>query len=299
MRKLWLLLFVPLVLVATACNNYSTESDSQAVHIKGGPLSDNVLENCIPPSKKGRDGILEDHVYYPTSTRNYRALEGESEAPPFDVVSKDNAQMYVPMTVTFTLTTDCEQLKEFHSELGNRFGAGGGSGGDPLGSGWVPMLDFVMGVPADTLLDRIAQEHNWRNLWNDPATKAAVEKEVKDRLPGMVAAQAGGDFFNIHNVVVLKPEPVDQQLTDAINQEQSTVATANAQEAQARADEARARAQIAVAQAEAEKKRQEILGYKLEGMTNAEAVRAYLEAQMLVQGLNPYQPGGNPLIDQR
>lgn len=274
------ILAIAALFLLTGCNNYSTAPDQQAVHEAGGPLSDQELVDCVPPSKKGRDGVFETFYYYPTSTRNFRALSGDTEADPFTVVSEDNAEMRVPMTITFTLTNDCKQLMEFHRELGNRFAAY--MDGKDTSHGWIEMLQFVMGVPADTLLDRIAQQHSWRDLWNDPATKAAVEHQLETQLPGMVAQQSGGRFFNIQNVLVLKPEPVDENLTRAINLEQSAVARANAQEAQAQAEEARAQAQVAVAEAEAAKRRAEISGYG--------SVDAYLRALAIQRGQNPWQP---------
>ncbi len=289
MRKSLLLLLLPLLAVVAGCNNYSTAPDTQAVHEAGGPLSDRELLNCVEPSQKGRDGVFETFYYYPAgSTRSYRALGEGTEADPFRVVSDDNAEMHVPLTISFTLTQNCDKLKEFHTELGNRFSAY--MDGDTTDEGWIEMLDYAMGVPADTLLDRVAQQYEWRDLWNDPETKTAVESQLENQLPGMISQQAGGDFFEIQNVLMLKPEPVDRNLTRAINQEQSAVARANAVEQQANAQVKAAKAQTQVAQERAKQKQAEIFGFMLPGMTPEEAVRAYNESQLISKGSNPYQP---------
>ena len=287
MRRLILVVLATLAL--SACNNYSTPPDQQAIHEAGGPFTDQALKNCIPPSKKGYDGVSETHYYYPVSQRSFDATGGSgAEAQPFTVVSKDNAEMTWPMTVTFTLTRNCDQLKTFHIRLGNRFTAY--MDGNQTRPGWTEMLNFVIGKPADTLLDRVAQQYNWRDLYNDPETKAAAENEVESRLAGMVAQQAGGQFFTFDNVLLLKPTPVDPSLTAAINQEQAAVARANAQEAQADAEVESAKAQTQVAEERAKQKQAEISAYQLPGMTPEEAVKAYNEAQALEKGMNPYQP---------
>ena len=42
---------------------------------------------------------------------------------------------------------------------------------------------------------------------------------------------------------------------------------------------------------------QEILGFKLPGMTNAQAVRAYNEHYLIEHDGNPYQPQGSMLLN--
>ena len=49
-------------------------------------------------------------------------------------------------------------------------------------------------------------------------------------------------------------------------------------------------AQTAVAKAEADKQQAIIDGYRLDGMTAQEAVRAYNEAALIAAGGNPWQP---------
>ena len=73
-------------------------------------------------------------------------------------------------------------------------------------------------------------------------------------------------------------------LKDAIANEQTKVADGQAREAEAKADKAVAEAQEAVKRAEAANKRAEIEGYRLDGMTNKEALEAYLESLRIAAG---------------
>jgi regulator of protease activity HflC (stomatin/prohibitin superfamily) len=241
------LALVVAALALSGCSNVSTGSDQTALHYKAGPFSSTKFANCVPASQRNIDGPADKHFTYPTSQRTYDATGGDAaEANPFVVVSKDNAEMRVPVTITFTLDDECETLRAFHERLGNRYAAyDGGDGGD----GWAKLLNFVIGKPLDTALDRVAQGYNWRDLWNNPATKTELEKAVDDTLSDLVERQAGGDFFDIGEVLIQKPEPVNKELKDAVATEQSAVASANSAKAKADADRIAAEAQIAVAKA--------------------------------------------------
>jgi regulator of protease activity HflC (stomatin/prohibitin superfamily) len=133
---------------------------------------------------------------------------------------------------------------------------------------WLTMLDFVIGKPLDQALDRASQDYKWRELWNDPKVKLAVEQQVSQSLGVLVNRQADGDFFEDFSVLIQKPDPTNTALKQAVAEEQAAVAQANseaakatAQEAQAKADAAKANAQVAVAQAEAKKQKALIDGY--------------------------------------
>lgn len=278
------------VISLAGCSSVSTAADQVALHYKGGSMSSKTFEKCVPNSKKEWDGPGDSHFSYPASQRVYDATGTEgAESQPFTVVSEDNAELQVPVTVTFTLITECQTLREFHERLGNRYGAY--MDGDDTTDGWVRMLNLVIGKPLDTTLDRIAQEYTWRELWNDPTAKTAIESEINADLAALVERQAGGVYFEGFSALIQKPDPINAGLKDAIAQEQTSVAKSKAQEAQAKADEARALAEIAVAEAEASKRKAEIAGYG--------SVENYLKAKALEKGINPWQPSGSGVLVNR
>ncbi len=105
----------------------------------------------------------------------------------------------------------------------------------------------------------------------------------------------GREFFTNFQVTVMKPDPVEAGLKDAIIDEQKAIADARAAEAkgvadanaarakaEAEADKATAQAQTELARQVALQKQAEIAGYP--------DVDAYLRALAIENGQNPYQP---------
>jgi hypothetical protein len=280
------------LLLLAGCASATTGPDMVDVHYAGGEFSAKKFVDCVDPSTRTGFHPGDNYFGYPTRQISYDATGGQdAESASFTVVSADNAELRVPTTVTFRLKTDCKSLRKFHESIGSRFDAAfdGSAKSSEFPDGWIKMLNFVIGKPLDQALDRAAQGDKWRELWNDPVTKAALEKEVSSSIGPLVARQAGGDFFQDFSVLIQKPDPTNEQLKQAVADEQAAVAKANsasaearAQEAQAQADAAKARAQIAVAQAEASKTRAEINGYG--GAEN------FLRHEAIQQGQNPFQP---------
>lgn len=291
--KAWLAGLALLALALTGCATASTPPDLEAVHYSGGAISAKKFKDCLDPSTRSGFDPGDKYIGYPVRQVSYDATGGsDSEAAPFKVVSKDNAEMTVPATITFRLKADCPTLRKMHETIGARYDAGfdaSGSSSD-TNEGWVAMLNYVIGKPLDTALDRMAQQYKWRDLWNDPKVKTALERQVNASIQGLVTRQAGGDFFTDFSVLIQKPDPVAEGLKQAVALEQTQVAKANAAKARAEADKAAAEAQVAVARARAETKQADINGYRLPGLSPKDALDGYLRSQMVKRGLNPEQP---------
>jgi regulator of protease activity HflC (stomatin/prohibitin superfamily) len=286
MKRATIAIAALLAFVLTGCATASTGPDLMAVHYEGGAVSEKKFKDCLDPSSRSGFDPGDEFYAYPTRQVSYDATGGDdAERGRFKVVSKDNAELFVPVTVTFRLKTDCKTLRKFHETVGARnaayFDANGNSSEYP--DGWVKLLNYVIGKPLDTTLDRVAQDYNWREVWNNPDVKVELEKAVNDGIDEMVARQAGGEFFEDFSVLVMKPDPVAEGLKAAIADEQTKVAQAQAAQAQAKADQAKAEAQVAVARAEAAKKQAEIRGFG--------GIDAYLRALCIEKGCgNPWQP---------
>ena len=249
--------------------------------------------DCLEPSNRSGFDPGDGYYFYPTRQISYEASqEKNSERGRFTVVSDDNAELYVPIRVTMQLDTKCETLRKFHEEIGARYNAYIEDGNDSSDypQGWIDLLNDVVGKPLDATVDRVAQKYEWREVWNNEEVRVEMEDEIEKSIEGMVNAQSGGDFFTDFTVLVNKPDPVNPALKDAIANEQTKVADGQAREAEAKADKAVAEAQEAVKRAEAANKRAEIEGYRLDGMTNKEALEAYLESLRIAAGLNSEQP---------
>jgi hypothetical protein len=190
--------------------------------------------------------------------------------------------------VNFTMKNDCELIRQFHETVGNRSQAYLDDENASTSAGWTILLRRIMGKPLETIVDRVAQQYNWREMWNDPAIRKEMESQILDELPDLVARQTNGvQYFESWAVTVNQPGVIDEGLLNLAREEQKTVAEANAVKAKAEADTASAeaqaalaRAQIETAKAEASKVAAEIAGYP--------SVEAYLKAKAIEKGISPW-----------
>ena len=222
------------------------------------------------------------------------AVDG-AEADPTVVVSNAAApaELKVPYVITFDLTNDCEMLKEFHRDFGTKYNGWLNDDGS-ISVGWVNLLRYVIGQPAQQTILAIAQKYSWREIWNDEKVRAEFQNALQANLPAASKLRTNGkEFFTNFQVTVLKPDPMDDGLKGAIIAEQKAIADARAAEAKgvadARATEAKAKADIVAAQAQTELARQRALQQQAEiaGYPSAED---YLKAAAIAAGQNPYQP---------
>ena len=219
-------LAVASILVLSGCAGFSTQPDMQAVQYSGG-LSSATFVGCIKPSDKGYT-FQDNYYYYPAGQRTYSFADG-GEAKPMTVVTRDNVTMTLPGIISFNLNSDCEMLRKFHETIGIKYGAyfddnQGTNGSD---TGWVQMLNDYVGKQIDRAADAAAKKYAWRDLYTSPTVKAEFEKEVAANIPTFVKQFAGGDFFVGWSVVLNALQPPDE-IVAALNEEQASIAKANA-----------------------------------------------------------------------
>ena len=282
-KKLAVVATVASALLISSCG-FSTPSDMVAVQ-EGRGAEAKKVKGCKAPNERGFWG--NDHyAYYPTNEREWVATGQDSaDAGRFKSVTNDNVEMYIPVTIQFSMITDCETITDFYMKHGRRNKAYFDEDGN-YDSNWINTLEKLVATPADAALDRIIQNHNWRDVWNDPSTKTEIEKAFTESLNGdasLLVQRAQGKYFEDFSVLIGKPEPVQDALAAAVAEEQTAVATAKSAEAQAAAQEAQALAEVAVAKAEAAKKRAEIAGY-------SDVNENYLRFLAVNNGINPWQP---------
>lgn len=282
-RKIGVIATLAAALLVSSCG-FSTPSDMVAVQ-EGRGAEAKKVKGCKAPNERGFWG--NDHyAYYPTNEREWVATGQDSaDAGRMKSVTNDNVEMYVPVTIQFSMITDCETITDFYMKHGRRNKAYFDEDGN-YDSNWINTLEKLVATPSDAALDRIVQDYNWRDVWNDPTTKTDIEKKFTEALnsdTSLLVQRAQGKYFEDFSVLIGKPEPVQDALAAAVAEEQTAVATAKSAEAQASAQEAQALAEVAVAKAEAAKKRAEIAGY--DDMTED-----YLRYLAVNNGINPWQP---------
>lgn len=220
-----------------------------------------------------------------------------AERDPYIVVSSSDApaELRVPVVITFDLTSNCEDLKQFHRDFGTKYLP---NDEDEIivdkNDGWVNLLNYVIGQPAETTLLSISQKYNWRQIWNDEKVRIEYQKALQDALPAVSKARTNGkEYFTNFQVTVVKPDPVEPDLKNAIVAEQAAIAEARAAQAKGVADaearKAKADADVIAAVAETDVARQKALQQRaeIEGFPD---VRAYLEYKAIEAGRNPFQP---------
>jgi hypothetical protein len=84
-------------------------------------------------------------------------------------------------------------------------------------TGWVNLLRYVVAQPAEQVLISVAQKYPWREIWNDEKVRIEFQNALRDALPGASKARTDGrEFFTNFQVTVMKPDPVDDGLKEAI-----------------------------------------------------------------------------------
>jgi hypothetical protein len=257
--------------------------------------TDPKVEGCINPetSEVNPPGGFTAYLY-PSRQISWDALDADdAEAPATIVVSNASApaELKVPVSVTFDLTTDCEKLKNFHRDFGTKYQGWLNSDGS-VSQGWKNLLRYVVGQPLQNTLVSVAQKYTWRQIWNDEKVRIEFQNALRDTLPQATRNRTNGEeYFTNFQVTVMKPDPVDPNLKAAITAEQQAIADANAVKAKGIADTeaAKADADVTVAQAQTELARQQALQKQAE-ITGYPSIDAYLKAKAIEAGQNPYQP---------
>ncbi len=261
---------------AVACTTVGPGETAVMVDSFGAP----EVQGCQGP-ETWEFTPFEDGYLYPSRQISWDAtgVDG-AEAQPTKVVSnaKAPAELTVPYIITMDLTANCDDLKEFYREFAVKFDQ---SGTSP--KGWVDLLRYVIGQPAENVVVSVAQKYEWRQIWNDESIRVEFQNALREALPGVSKARTNGkEYFTNFQVTVMKPDVIDSNLKAAITEEQNAVAKANAAQKGAEAEVEAAKAKTRVAEEQAKQRAAEVAGFP--------DADAYLRSKAIDAGLNPFQP---------
>jgi hypothetical protein len=249
-----------------------------------------TLGNCdVGPANPGTSTV--DLIRFPARQITWDATGDQgSEAPPYAALSKPaspplapgqvpdadfstgQAEMAIPVTLTFDLTQNCDDLKEFYTKYATKDNGWLDDNGNST-DGWIKLLNYTISQPAQQAIIRITQKYPWQKVWNDETVRAEYQKDLTADLQKEAATRTGGkEYFTNFLVTVGKPYPTDQALRDAVAAQQSSqaqanatqtkaTADANARKASAQADTDAANAEVNAKAAEANKQRAIIDGF--------------------------------------
>lgn len=228
MRKLATILsVVALAGCGTACTTINTQPDEVGLVYDSGPFQATSYRTCVGSSAKTFDGPNDLGFSYPAGQRTYDFSGAKgSDGRAIGVVSADNQQLTVRGVVRFELATDCTKLRRFHERIGLKFAAYNVDG--QTSPGWDRVLNTYMRQPIERAMDQASQGYGWKQLYNDPVTKAAWEKTVTALIPTYIKQAMGDAYFGSFSVTIQKPD-APGPLVEALQAEQKAVAENNAQ----------------------------------------------------------------------
>lgn len=283
----------------SACGGAAPSNDYIVLHYEAGSVESTKFAECVTGGSRGGQFSVGDRFfYYPMSIRFWDTTGTPgADAKPIVSVSDDNAEMLTPVVVNFRFINDCELIRQFHENLGNRSKAYFDNDSTEDNEGWRAVIGRVVGAPLETIVDRTAQQYNWRVLWNDPKARVEMQRQVLEQLPTLVKERTGGvQYFDGWTVTVNQPSPRDEKLLTLARDEQNNIASANAAKAKAEADKATAESQAALANAQVAVAKAEAA--KTKALIDVIGTEAWLKQQAIEKGINPYPSvvGGTPLV---
>lgn len=194
-----------MIVTSTACTVTNPAPDEASVVYNAGPVSKTEFQECVAPGGRTFSDPFDTSYTYPAGQRTYVFGAGqEADIPTVTVADKDGIDLGVQGQLRFTLNTECETLAQFHEKIGLK------AGGD-----WNSILTVYLQQPLKKAITEATQGQTWRQLYQDPAAKAAWEKSVKDALPAAIE-QATGDGYFINIDLSLQKPVLPQALTEQL-----------------------------------------------------------------------------------
>jgi hypothetical protein len=246
-----LLLALAGVLGLAGCSSAAPDTSQMVLHYSGGSFSSQEFIECIPPGQlfygTAFESLGDNYFYYPAGQRTFTfksdpanpALPaGGADAPSIRVGTKDQQELTVSGSMTFTLNPDCQPytdatgrvwkggpLQMFHDTIGRQKGAYAEEDGVAQPGGWMDSLRLYVGGPGERAMDQAGLGYNALELYSNAERRnqwtAEVEKLIRGYdgsdgkpVPGLIEQQAGGPFFLIGNIQLDSPQVSERLRTE-------------------------------------------------------------------------------------
>ncbi|MET7459548.1 SPFH domain-containing protein [Nonomuraea sp. NPDC005501] len=199
-------------MLVAGCSVTIPEPDQKGIVYDAGMFSDTTFQNCVEPGVRDVSGWGDKGYVYPAGQRTFEfaadpndpsgvRTKPAAEAGPLTMWTKDPLEMRVSGVVTFSLTSDCKTLRQFHEQIGLKYEA-------DTDAGWKKLLSVYIGQPLDRALDAASKEFAWRDLtYLDPQAKQQWEAKVAEYMAQFLREQGGTAFFDKFSVTLQQPQP--------------------------------------------------------------------------------------------
>jgi hypothetical protein len=231
--------------VLAGCSYATPDTSSIGVSYTGGAIDSQRFDKCVQPGSKEVADSGGEVYYYPVGTRTWDfSTRPGADSPPILVSTKNNQELVVSGTITFTLDTNCGEftakdgrvwpggkIQLFHDTIGRSKGAYFGEDSSVIPQGWRDTLGLYLGGPANRAMDQNGGSYEWQNLYSSQDSVNAFTKTVKQQIPSLIEQQTGGEnFFNIIDIQLDKPTVPDGLKAELENRERAILAQQTAQD---------------------------------------------------------------------
>ena len=207
----------------------SVPPDKIMLHYTGGPLDGTHFVEVVQPGTGTKMyGLLEKTYYLPSTQRNYIIDKDPNTGDKGGVdyvngVSSDNVTFQFEVAVYFKLNTDPKTIRSFFEQICLHDDCTDLSNG----GGWDKMLAQYFRPQIENSVRLEAGNYTREQLYRDPDTLKAMQKDVEGILKDRVNTNLGGAYFcgpdstatscTDFTVIIKNPTP-PQNVADAYNE---------------------------------------------------------------------------------
>lgn len=253
MKTIALVAALAAVGLATGCSVADPNPSEVALKYNGGLFSNQQFLGCVPPGSRQVAGAGDSYFYYPHGTRTYNFAGSPGQpAPGADegailVNTKNNVQMVVTGSITFTLNESCTpftdknghhwpggMLQKFHDTIGRSHNMAATDSNADFGgqNAWTAGLNLFLGAPASKALNNAGLSYNWQDLYSNLQARNDFVQRAEADIKTLITQQAGDDFFQIQNVQVDQPQPPGSTIAQMTALQDQQIQNQQAQQAQ-------------------------------------------------------------------
>ena len=244
MRRAWVAVAI-LGLAGSACGLRSSAINERCLVYSGGPIEDKDFQGFLEPGATAKSvGIGSTTYCYRNDQRSYIGKPQGGDAGPVEVVSATSAEgpgirMSVDYQLYFKLNLDDDVFRRFHENLGVKTEAW-------KDEGWIRLLREYFEPQIDRAMEAAALKHDWRRLYADEGGRAAFNDDVVEILKQNISDVIRGNYFcgpsysgpgsecGDFTFTVGKPQPVNPDIINAVEGQQTAQAKEQAQAAENR-----------------------------------------------------------------